>query len=101
MEDSYKRLNVDVAGSITELQAVLKEFRLRRDIYKILFRGKGLEFDGYRDFSPDDNAEDIDWKATARSQKLLVRRYKEEREMKIMFLIDTGTNMVFGSTEKL
>lgn len=96
-----RRLNVDVAGKIVELQAVLKDFKLKQDIYRIIFRGKGLEFDGYRDFTPDDNAEDIDWKTSARTQKLIVKKYKEERDLKIMFLIDVGTNMVFGSTEKI
>jgi len=88
MKDPYKRLNVDVAESITELRAVLKQFKLKRDIWRVLFRGKGLEFDGYRVFSPEDDAEDIDWKASSRGQKLLVKRYKEERDMKIMFLIE-------------
>jgi uncharacterized protein (DUF58 family) len=95
------KLNVDIAGSISELQSMLKEFRLKKRIYKLFFRGRGLEFEGYRDFSPDDDANQIDWKATARAQKTLVRQYKEERDLKIMFIIDVGTNMVFGSTEKV
>lgn len=96
-----KSLNVDVASAITEFKAMVKEFKLKRDIYKIIFRGKGLEFEAYRDFSPDDDASYIDWKASSRAQKLLVKQYKEERDLKIMFLIDVGSNMVFGSTEKL
>lgn len=101
MKDKYNRLHVDIPGSIVELQAVLKEFKLKRDIWRILFRGKGLEFDGYRNFSPDDDAQEIDWKASSRTQKLLVKKYKEERDMKIMFIIDASTNMILGSTEKL
>lgn len=96
-----QRLNVDVPGAITEFQSVMKEFRLRKDIYKIIFRGKGLEFEAFRDFTPDDDASDIDWKTSSRARKLLVKQYKEERDLKIMFLIDVGSNMVFGSSEKL
>ncbi len=96
-----RKLNVDIAGSITELEEMLKEFRLKKIIYKLFFRGKGLEFDGYRDFSPEDDAERIDWKASTRAQKLLVKQYVEERDLKIMFVIDVGDNMVFGSTEKI
>lgn len=95
------RLNVDVASAISEFQDVMKEFRLRKDIYKILFRGKGLEFEAYRDFNPDDDASDIDWKASSRTQKLLVKQYKEERDLKMIFVVDIGSNMVFGSTERL
>ncbi|MEK6945186.1 MAG: DUF58 domain-containing protein [Nanoarchaeota archaeon] len=96
-----KRLNTDIPEAITEFKAVMKEFRLKRDIYRILFRGKGLEFESYRDFSPDDDASEIDWKSSSRAQKLLVKQYKEERDLKIMFLIDVGSSMVFGSGKKL
>ncbi len=96
-----KRLNTDIPEAITEFKAVMKEFRLKRDIYRILFRGKGLEFESYRDFNPDDDASDIDWKSSSRAQKLLVKQYREERDLKIMFLIDVGSSMVFGSGKKL
>ncbi|MEK6925933.1 MAG: DUF58 domain-containing protein [Nanoarchaeota archaeon] len=96
-----KKLNVNVADAISEFQSVMKEFKLRKDIYRIIFRGKGLEFESYRDFSPDEDASDIDWKASSRAQKLLAKQYKEERDLKIMFLVDVGNNMVFGSGEKL
>ncbi len=66
-----------------------------------MFRGKGLEFEAFRDFTPDDDASYIDWKASSRAQKLLVKQYKEERDLKIFFLIDVGDNMVFGSGKKL
>ena len=95
------RLNTDIAGAITELQSVMKQFRLRKDIYRIIFRGKGLEFEGFRDFSPDDDATDIDWKTSSRARKLIVKQYREERDLKIMFLVDVGNNMVFGSGKKL
>jgi len=98
----YKgRLNVEVSRGIAELESMLKNFRLKREMYKLIFRGKGLEFDSYRDFSPDDDAQSIDWKASSRAQKLLVKQYVEERDLKIMFLVDVGDNMVFGSTEKI
>ena len=101
MGDNDRKLNVDIAGAIAKLDAMLKEFNLKQDIFKIMFRGKGLEFDGYRDFSPDDDAQDIDWKASSRGGRTIVKRYKEERDLKIMFLVDVGDNMVFGSTPKL
>ena len=97
--NSGKKLNVDIDGSVNEFKAMLREFNLKRK--RIVFRGSGLEFDGYRDFVFDDDASDIDWKASLRAQKLLLKKYKEERDLKIMFIIDVGSNMVFGSTEKI
>ncbi len=97
--DSARKLNVDIPGSVSKLQAILRDFKLKKQ--KIVFRGKGLEFDGYRNFGPDDDAKEIDWKSSLRTQKLLVKKYKEERDRKVMFLVDVGSNMVFGSTEKI
>src|SRR3989339_7933 len=95
------KLNVDVADAITQLESMIKEFKLKRDIYRLIFRGKGLEFEGFRSYSPDDDASDIDWKASSRAQELLVKQYKEERDLKIVFMLDVGSNMVFGSTKKI
>lgn len=101
VEEKKRQLNVDIATAISEFEAIVKEFNLKRDIYQIIFRGKGLEFEAYRDFSPDDDAVNIDWKVSSRAQKLLVKQYKEERDLKIMFIIDVGSNMVFGSTPRI
>jgi uncharacterized protein (DUF58 family) len=96
-----KNLNLDIGKSVSELEEIMKQFMIKKIIYKIIFRGKGLEFDSYRDYSPDDDAVDIDWRASQRCNKLLVKQYIEERDLKIMFIIDVGDNMVFGSTDKI
>jgi uncharacterized protein (DUF58 family) len=95
------KLNLDVAKSMFEFKSVMEDFRLKKGIYKISFKGRGLEFEGYKDFTPDDDAAEIDWKVSSRTQKLLVKQYNEERNLKILFLIDVGSNMVFGSTKKI
>ena len=99
--ESKRTLNVDVGRSISEFRAAMKEFELKYKLYRLILRGKGLEFDSYREYSPDEDAEAIDWKASMRANKLLARRYKEERNLKVVFIIDVGDNMVFGTTKKL
>ena len=96
-----KTLNTDVQGRISELAAMMKEFLLKYKLYKILIRGKGLEFEAYRTFTPDDDANAIDWKASKRANSLLVKQFRDERNLKIMFVVDAGANMVFGSTKKI
>ncbi len=96
-----KSLNVDIGRSIADFKAAMREFELKYKLYRIILRGKGLEFDSYREYAPDDDAESIDWKASMRANKLLAKRYKEERNLKVVFIIDIGENMVFGSTAKL
>ncbi len=96
-----RRLNADIASSIAQLQAIIKHFEKKLKIYRLILRGKGLEFETYRNFTPDDDAGMIDWKASKRANKLLAKQLIEEKDLKIMFLIDTGENMISGSTEKL
>ena len=95
-----KKLNLDIAGSVSELEILMKKV-LPRDIIYRLVMGRGLEFDGYRDYSSEDDSSNIDWKATARVRKTLVKQYIEERDLKFIFFVDVSDNMVFGSSEKL
>lgn len=94
-------LNVDVAGSISELRDALKDFELRLKMYRVLFQGKGLDFDGYKEYTPEDDASLIDWKSTVRANKMLVKQYREEQDMKILFVMDTGEHMLTGSAKRL
>jgi uncharacterized protein (DUF58 family) len=96
-----RRLNADIASSVAQLQSIIKQFEKKQKLYRIIIRGKGLEFEAYRNFTADDDAGLIDWKASTRANKLLTKQFKEERDKKIMFLIDVSENMVSGSTEKL
>jgi uncharacterized protein (DUF58 family) len=100
MADKSK-LNVNVPKAITEFEEAAKSFELKEKIYRVIFRGKGLEFDKFRDYSPDEDASNIDWRASLRANKLTARQYIEERDLKIVFVVDVGENMLFGSTDKL
>lgn len=99
--DKERVLKADIAGAISDLQASMKEFLLKRKLYRLLLRGKGLEFESYRKYAPDDDATAIDWKASKRANNLLVKQYRDERNLKVVFLVDVGENMVFGSVDKL
>lgn len=96
-----KRLNLEVAKAVSALEEAMQKFELRNILYRVIFRGRGLEFDSYRQYDANDDASSIDWKASKRSNGLLVKQYIEERDLKIIFLIDSSENMVFGSTDKL
>ncbi|MBP7263119.1 MAG: DUF58 domain-containing protein [Spirochaetia bacterium] len=53
-------------------------------------RGLGTEFLDLRDYRPGDPVRSIDWKATSRRRKPIVREYQEERDQEIVFLVDSG-----------
>lgn len=56
-------------------------------------RGGGTEFDSLRELTPDDETRRIDWSATARSQRPIVRTYRAERNQTVLFLLDSGRTM--------
>ena len=56
-------------------------------------RGGESEFERLRDYLKDDEFRSIDWKATARRQKLIAREYQLERNQNILFLLDCGRLM--------
>ena len=61
--------------------------------YKSIYQGNGLDFENLREYNPGDNIRDIDWKATSRSGKVLVKRYIAEKKHNIMIVFDTGKSM--------
>jgi uncharacterized protein (DUF58 family) len=69
--------------------------------YRSAFRGRGVEFQDVRDYCPGDDIRTIDWNVTARARKPYVRRYQEERELTVVFLVDASRSVHFGSGELL
>ncbi|MFF4100248.1 DUF58 domain-containing protein [Streptomyces sp. NPDC001903] len=56
----------------------------------VLTRGEGTEFDSLRDYVPGDDTRSIDWRATARQDKVAVRTWRPERDRHILICLDTG-----------
>jgi uncharacterized protein (DUF58 family) len=94
-------LKVDYASAIAQFEKAIKKFKIKNVIYQTIFRGKGLEFDSYRNFSPDEDSSMIDWKASLRANDLLAKQYVEERDLNIYFVLDVSNSMLFGSGKQL
>lgn len=56
-------------------------------------RGGDTEFERLRDFLPDDEFRRIDWRATARRNKMTVREFQLERNQNLVFMLDCGRMM--------
>jgi uncharacterized protein (DUF58 family) len=56
-------------------------------------RGGGTEFDQLREYGVDDEVRRIDWAATARAGKAMVRTYRAERNQSVLLLLDNGRVM--------
>lgn len=90
--DDLIKLTVKNAGFLADY------FRLHF-IYYELISGKGLEFDKIKEYVMGDDTKRIDWKIYARSNKLFVRTYKEERELDIVIVLDVSNSMLLGTQE--
>lgn len=56
-------------------------------------RGGGTEFDALREYTVDDESRRMDWAATARANKPVVRTYRAERNQQVIVLLDNGRLM--------
>ncbi|MBU1203493.1 MAG: DUF58 domain-containing protein [Nanoarchaeota archaeon] len=97
------KLNVNLLPAIKKLELATKKMAVSRMIgeYASIFKGRGIEFSGYREYTTNDDASLIDWKASARANEVLIREYTPEKNINVFFLLDSSHNMVFGSTQKL
>lgn len=59
----------------------------------VRMRGGGMEFEGLREYTVDDEVRRIDWAATARTPRAVVRTYRAERNQTVLVLVDCGRTM--------
>ena len=55
--------------------------------------GQDSDFERLRDYSRDDNFRHIDWRSTARRNKLTVRQFQSDQSQRVIFLLDCGRMM--------
>lgn len=96
----------ELAGD--ELQELLREVRHIRvqsgrlvqgalaGSYRSVFRGTGIEFEEVREYVEGDDPRSIDWNVTARMGRPFVKKYVDERQLNIAFLLDLSASMDAG-----
>ncbi len=67
-------------------------------VYLKIVTGKGMEFDRLREYTPSDDANSIDWNATARTTEAYVKIFKEERKLDTVIILDASNTMLLGTT---
>lgn len=65
--------------------------------YRSVFRGAGVEFDEVREYAEGDDPRTMDWGVTARIGRPFVRKYAEERELTLVFVLDLAPTMMAGA----
>lgn len=70
-------------------------------LHKSPFHGFSVEFSEHRIYNDGESTRNIDWKLFARSDKLFVKRYEEETNLRCRILIDNSSSMFFPIQPKL
>lgn len=68
--------------------------------YHSVFKGQGMEFDEVREYQAGDDVRTIDWNVTARMGVPYIKRFTEERELVVLFLLDVSASGKFGTQLK-
>ena len=86
-------------GKIRILTNRLIDDQLAGD-YHSTFKGQGVEFDEVRPYMAGDDVRTIDWNVTAKTGEPYIKRYSEERELTILFLVDVSGSQGYGSVRR-
>lgn len=83
------------------------EFRtnqLARDLltgaYHSVFKGRGMDFEEVREYQPGDDVRTIDWNVTAKTGTPYIKKYREERQLTVMIVVDVSASDQWGSGEQ-
>jgi uncharacterized protein (DUF58 family) len=68
--------------------------------YLSRFKGRGMDFEELREYSPGDDVRDIDWNVSNRMGRPFVKRYREERELAMVLAVDVSASSAFGSLRR-
>jgi len=69
-------------------------------IYRSRFKGSGITFKEHKIYSHGDDVRFIDWKVSTRNDKMYVKTFEEERNVKISIFLDLSNSMTLGWKNK-
>lgn len=68
--------------------------------YHSTFKGQGMEFEEVRQYEAGDDIRLIDWNVTARTGYPHIKKFREERELSVVLLVDASSSGRFGTRER-
>ncbi len=99
MNDPRRYLRPDVVARLSRLDLVARLVveGFITGLHQSPYHGFSAEFTEYRQYMPGDPWRDIDWKVLAKTERLYVKLYEEETNLKAYLLLDASGSMAFGS----
>ncbi len=95
----YASTLVRRAASLHLSTRILTE-SLRSGSFKSMYRGRGVEFSGVREYLPGDDVRSIDWNVTARMGRPFVKQFEEDRELVLFLVVDASGSMATGGGKR-
>ena len=99
--DAAAALNARIHATVRRIEIGTR--RLTNDSFQggiqSRFRGRGMDFDEVREYAPGDDVRAIDWNTTARTGRTFVKKYREERQLSILFVVDMSASGGLGAGE--
>ena len=93
--------------TIQEILATVRRVEIRTNrlvndmmvgAYLSHFKGRGMDFEELREYTPGDDVRNIDWNVTNRMGRPFIKRFREERELGVILAVDVSASSSFGST---
>ena len=81
------------------INAKNKTSNILEGVHNSIYKGKSMNFEDLREYVIGDNVKDIDWKASARSNKVLIKQFVAEKRHNVLFILDSGRKMLADTKE--
>lgn len=85
---------VKAPNSKEHIDTKLPSYHMLEGEYRSFLLGKSEDYEDLKEYQVGDSVRDIDWRATARMREPVIRRFRQEKKHDVLFLIDSGRNML-------
>lgn len=94
----HERELAQVLAEVRRIEAYSKRLvsGVMAGLYSSVFRGTGIEFDEVREYETGDDPRSVDWAVTARVGRPFVKRFVDERQRAVVFVLDLSASMNGG-----
>ncbi len=101
MPDSKRYLRPEVTGRIRRLELTARRVveGFLSGMHRSPYFGQSIEFLQHRQYTPGDEIRHIDWKVYARQDRLHIKQYEEETNLRLTLLVDRSASMSYGDGE--
>jgi len=97
-----KRIDPDLPGRFGNLELLARQVveGFITGMHKSPFHGFSVEFAEHRIYNPGESTRHIDWKLYARTEKLFVKRFEEETNLRCQIVVDNSSSMHFQGRDR-